>query len=96
VISINISSGFKGVQKELKEFANQIPFATSLAINRTAQKVKVAQEKEIKDVFDRPTPFTQNSLFIKTSNKVNLTASVKLKDQAFKGNFMYSSVKVFY
>lgn len=86
MISINISSGFKGVQKELKEFANQIPFATSLAINRTAQKVKRAQEKEIKDVFDRPTPFTQNSLFIKTSNKVNLTASVKLKDQSFKGN----------
>lgn len=86
MISVNISSGFGKIQKELKEFSNQLPFATSLAINRTAQKVKLAQEKEIKDVFDRPNHFTQNSLFIKPSNKTNLTALVKLKDQVFKGN----------
>lgn len=86
MISINISNGFGKVKDEIKQFANQLPFATSLAINRTAQKVKAAQEKEIKDVFDRPTPFTQKSLFIKPSNKTNLTALVKLKDQVFKGN----------
>ena len=86
MISINISGGFKGIQKELKEFSNQLPFATSLAINRTAQKVKIAQQKEIKDIFDRPNPFTLNALFIKPSNKTNLAAFVKLKDQVFKGN----------
>ena len=72
--------------KKLKDIEQkQIPFATSLAINRTAQKVKAAEEREIKDVFDRPTAFTERSLFIKPSNKINLTARVWLKDNAVKG-----------
>lgn len=64
----------------------QLPFATSLAINRTANKVKDRERHEISDVFDRPTPFTLNSLFVKPSNKYNLTAIVGLKDSAVKGN----------
>ncbi len=61
----------------------QLPFATSLAINRTAQKVKEREQHEIRDVFDRPTPFIQNSIFIKPSNKLNLTAKVGVKDNGF-------------
>jgi len=86
MIQINIKQETKKITSKLKGIAKQIPFATSLAINRTAQKVKLAEEREIIDVFDRPTPFTKNSLFIKPSNKNNLTASVKLKDFSFKGS----------
>ncbi|SFI75308.1 hypothetical protein [Nitrosomonas sp. Nm34] len=62
----------------------QIPFAMSLAINRTAKKIKEAQEREIKDVFDRPTPYIQNSVFLKPSTKNDLTAIVGIKDQSVK------------
>lgn len=61
----------------------QLPFATSLAINNTAKKVREREQHEIRDVFDRPTPFIQNSIFIKSSNKFNLTAKVGIKDNGF-------------
>lgn len=61
----------------------QLPFATSLAINNTAKKVREREQHEIRDVFDRPTPFIQNSIFIKPSNKLNLTAKVGIKDNGF-------------
>lgn len=82
IISVNID-----IRDALKQLADikdkQLPFATSLAINRTAQKVKEREQHEIRDVFYRPTPFIQNSIFIKPSNKTNLTARVGVKDNAF-------------
>lgn len=63
----------------------QIPFATSLAINRTAQKVRQAQVKEMRDIFNRPTLYILNSVFIKPSTKSNLVAIIGIKDQAFNG-----------
>jgi len=81
-ISVNVD--IRGALKQLADVKDkQLPFATSLAINRTAQKVKAREEHEIRDVFDRPTPYIQNSVFIKPSNKANLTAKVGIKDQSF-------------
>lgn len=62
----------------------QIPFALSLAINKTAEITKRQEEHEMRDVFDRPTPYTLSSIFIKRSNKRNLTAIVGLKDFSLK------------
>lgn len=84
MINLNCKVDIKGALKQLADVKDkQLPFATSLAINRTAQKVKLKQEHEIRDVFDRPTPFIQNSIFIKNSNKTNLTAKVGVKDFSF-------------
>lgn len=81
---ISIKLDVRDAIKQLADAKNkQLPFATSLAINRTAQKVKVKEEHEIRDVFDKPTPYIQNSIFIKPSNKSNLTAKVGIKDQSF-------------
>lgn len=68
-----------GVQKK------HVPFAQSLAINKTAQLVKEAEREEMKRVLDRPTPFTLNGLMMRPSNKRNLVASVWLKDWTPKG-----------
>jgi len=74
----------RGVIKQLADIKDkQFPFAMSLAINRTAQNVREREQHEILDVFDRPTPFIQNSIFIKPSNKLNLTATVGIKDNGF-------------
>ena len=84
MININCKVDVKGALKQIANVKDkQLPFATSLAINRTALKVKSMQEREIRDVFDSPTPFIQNSQFIKYSNKQNLTATVGVKDFSF-------------
>lgn len=86
MINLRADINIKSIIKQLADIKDkQLPFATSLAINRTAQKVKEKEVKEIIDVFDRPTPFTLNSVFIKPSNKNNLTAKVSIKDTAFNG-----------
>lgn len=86
MINIKANLDVRGIIKQLADIKDkQIPFATSLAINKTAQKVKAAEEHEIRDVFDRPTPYIQKSIFIKPSNKQNLTARVWVKDQAITG-----------
>lgn len=83
-MNISLSIDVRDVLKQLADVKDkQLPFATSLAINRTAQKVKAKEEHEIRDVFDRPTPYIQNSVFIKPSTKTSLTAKVGIKDQAF-------------
>lgn len=84
MINLNIRIDVRDAIRQLADIKDkQLPFATSLAINRTAQKVKEREQHEIRDVFDRPTPFIQNSIFIKPSNKLNLTAKVGIKDNGF-------------
>ena len=82
-------SFFKVDSKELTSaqgwFANlrkdQVPFATSLAINSTAKKVKANLEKNIEHVFDSPTRTTKNSLYFVASTKKTLTGQVAIKDK---------------
>jgi hypothetical protein len=59
---------------------NAVPFATAVALTRTAQAVKAAEVEEMKSVFDRPTPFTLRSLYVKGATKSNLEARVWIKD----------------
>lgn len=84
--TINISADVDKAVKHLHGVSKQIPFAASLAINNTAKKVKEKEGHEIRDVFDRPTPYIKNSIFVKPSNKRNLNAIVGIKDMAIKGN----------
>ena len=63
----------------------QLPFAYSLAVNRTAKLVKQAEIDKMRAVFDRPTPYTLNSLYVKPGTKANPSAYVWLKYDTFKG-----------
>lgn len=65
--------------RHLYDMPEQIRFASSLAINKTAQQVKKDLQKEMKRVFDRPTPYTLNGIFIAPSTKEHLQAEVWLK-----------------
>lgn len=62
----------------------QTRFATAVALTRTGQHVKKGLRREMERVFDRPTPYTLNSLFLKPATKRRLEAIVWLKDEAFK------------
>ena len=63
----------------------QIPFATALALTRTAQAAKREVHAEMLRAFDRPTPFTLNSLQVVPATKHTLHAEVKFREFASKG-----------
>jgi len=64
----------------------EVPYAASVAVNRVAVLAKDAIRAEMPRAFDRPVPFTLNSLYMKVSTKANLEAEVGLRDFAPKGN----------
>lgn len=80
--STNISAVQAALKKTERE---QIPFATALALTKTAQLVKKGEISVMKRNLDRPTQFTLNSLFVKPATKANQQARVWFKDFAPKG-----------
>lgn len=64
---------------------NQIPFAASVALNKTARMAQDGIRSEMQRVLDRPKPYTLNGTFMAGSNKRNLSATVGLKDKAAGG-----------
>lgn len=71
----NTSLGFEayldgeGVLKGLQKLAKQLPYAESVALNRTANTVRDALKVEIKKDFDRPTNRTINATWVQYSSK---------------------------
>ena len=64
---------------------NEVPFAMAKALTKTAQDVQAAEIREVKDVFDRPTPYTLSSFYVKPATKSKLEARVYIKNEAAKG-----------
>lgn len=69
----------------------QLPFATALALTRAAQGLQRDIVDEMLAKFDRPTPYTLKSTFIKPATKANLEAQVGIKDREFEGNRLSSA-----
>lgn len=63
----------------------QIPFATSVALNRTAKLAEADIKDDLRRVLDNPKPYTLGGTFVANSTKRNLTAIVGLKDKATSG-----------
>jgi hypothetical protein len=63
----------------------QLPFATALALTRTAQDVLEISRQEMERVFDRPTPYTLNSIAMRPASKSRLSAEVFFREFAGKG-----------
>lgn len=64
---------------------DQLPFATALTLTWTAQDVKSGQIDEMKRVFDSPTRFTLNSVFVRPATKQRQVSTVWLRDYIPKG-----------
>lgn len=82
--SIDVSGAIRQLTAHAEDGQKQVAFATRVALTRTAAKVKLAEEKEMRDVFRNPTPYTMASLYVRPATSANLTAEVKLKDFAGK------------
>ena len=80
---ISVKTQFETVTKRLTFAARQqIPFATAQALNAIARDVRDANKRAMPKIFDRPTPFTMNSIRIIPATKVKPWASVFIMDRA--------------
>lgn len=82
----SISSNVRDVARYFSQAQREgIPFAAIVAMTRTAQAVKQVQVSELRRVFDRPTPYTLNALFVSPATKRRPVALVGFKDFSGKG-----------
>jgi hypothetical protein len=75
----------KGALSKLDLVARETPFAMARALTLTAQQAKEDIVTRMVFDFDRPTPYTLNSLYIKPATKADLRAQVYIKTDAAKG-----------
>lgn len=77
---LNTSSNIAEVVRALDSFsARQVPFASALALNDTAEVVKVEEEAEIQKSLDRPVGFTQRGIYKTRASKTALVVEVGVR-----------------
>ncbi len=84
-MQLSIKHNFPDVQRAIDQIGKQAKFAAAVALTKTAQDVKAQLATEIDRVFDRPTPYTQRSLFMRGASVAKLEAMVWLKDESTGG-----------
>lgn len=72
-------------QKFTETMLKQLPFATAKALTSTAKDAETSIRDSMRGNFDRPTPYTLNSLYTKPATKDSLQAFVWIKSDAAKG-----------
>ncbi|AOK33951.1 hypothetical protein WL90_06605 [Burkholderia cenocepacia] len=81
--AISVDTDVRALTKSLTRLQkDQLPFAISQAITATAKIAQGAEKAALPEVFDRPTPFTINSVAVKGARKSELEARVFVKDIA--------------
>lgn len=88
MISINFKHDLDKAMRTIEAQGKQPKFAAAVALTKTAEVVRESEYAEMKRVFDRPTPYTLRSLFLKGATPNALTATVWLKDD-FSGGGHY-------
>lgn len=73
------------IAKVFDEHKKQAAFIIAKALTATVKDVQKDLQDEMKKVFNNPTPFTLNSLYIIPATKQKFKATVKIKDDGDKG-----------
>ena len=88
-IELSIDQDLKLFDRFLNNYRDQLPFASSVALNKTSFDIKDTLKKSTKGAFNKPTSFTQNAFLVKRSKKNNLVAHTFAQDQAGKDRARY-------
>lgn len=80
-IKSNIDEARKALFLDREQFERELP----KALNFTAAESRKELRAEMEKVFDRPTRFTLNGMFVQQATRVRLEAAVFFKDFAPKG-----------
>ncbi|WP_250533523.1 hypothetical protein [Caballeronia sp. AZ10_KS36] len=82
-VRINVSADLRSLTRVLSDLEKkQLPFASAQALTAVAKNVQAAEKAALPHVFDRPTPFTVNSIGVKAARKNTQEALVFVKDIA--------------
>jgi len=77
MLRLDVRDNIPGAVRWVDDLAKQTAFATSKAINQTANAVRNELRREVGQVFDRPTPYVVNAMRVKRySTKSDLRAEV--------------------
>lgn len=80
-IRIDIRPDLRGIHRAMIALkAEQVPFATALALNDLAAGVRGAETDAVKSTFESPTPFTERAFRIEPATKRDPVAIVAIKD----------------
>jgi len=72
-------SGLQETKKTLATLAGQLPFATSVALNKIGAEALAEQKLEMQRTFDRPTPYTLGALYKTKATKTDLETRTRIK-----------------
>jgi len=85
MIEISVKSNVDAVSRQLSAIAyDQLPFATARTLTELAKLAAAAERAAMPKVFDRPTPFTVNSVAVQGAKKDMPVARVFIRDKAAK------------
>jgi hypothetical protein len=79
VLKISVNIDMAGAIAKLQGARDQVPFATALALTKTAQFTKEALRQGMSSSFASVTNYTKNSLAVTAAAKSNLTAAVGVR-----------------
>lgn len=83
---INVSYNIKDVERELNRVArDQLPFASAVAITRTAKILDRELSGQLSAELDSPTPYIARATFSTSARKDRLEATIGVRDQASRG-----------
>lgn len=86
---MQITHNIRQVSKALSEFArSQVPYATMLALNETANDGLVALQEEMQQSFDRPTRWTLNAFMVWRADKTSLRAEVRERPSVGRRHYL--------
>lgn len=91
MIEIELRADLRPMLGRLQNMQRQIPFVIASSLTKTAVKVKPEIQKEMERVFDRPTPYTRNALYVQPAKKTdpNPTSRLAFKDtQSERGGYL--------
>ncbi len=84
-MQIKLSTNLPSVADAYRRAERQVPFALARALTLTAKDVRDAEKKGMA-VFDRPTAFTLNAVYLRPATKQSLQAEVWLKGDGSRDN----------
>lgn len=79
-VTFSVKSNVAEITTTLGAQKRAVSFAVIKALTRTASAARVAVQVEMRKVFDRPTPYTLNSIFVSSATRANPVARVWIKD----------------
>lgn len=86
MIKLDVRTNFAEFLKKIDTVhVDQVPQAMAWTLTEVAKRGREAVVAEMQRVFDRPTPYTLNSLYVWGATKRKLVAEVVIKDDQNKG-----------